>query len=105
MEQREIYTDMALRTGGNIYIGVVGPVRTVAKAEAYVDKLLSPPAPVPAKKMPVYHIRDVRFFLNTIDRSVRLMQSAGVRATSRQDKKDGVLTLTVRIPMEENSPH
>lgn len=78
---------------------------TVAKAEAYVDKLLSPPAPVPAKKMPVYHIRDVRFFLNTIDRSVRLMQSAGVRATSRQDKKDGVLTLTVRIPMEENSPH
>ena len=78
---------------------------TVAKAEAYVDKLLSPPAPVPAKKMPVYHIRDVRFFLNTIDRSVRLMQSAGVRATSRQDRKDGVLTLTVCIPMEENSPH
>lgn len=78
---------------------------TVAKAEAYVDKLLSPLAPVPAKKMPVYHIRDVRFFLNTIDRSVRLMQSAGVRATSRQDRKDGVLTLTVRIPMEENSPH
>ena len=28
MEQSEIYTDMALRTGGNIYIGVVGPVRT-----------------------------------------------------------------------------
>ncbi len=28
MEQHEIYTDMATRTGGNIYIGVVGPVRT-----------------------------------------------------------------------------
>lgn len=28
MEEHEIYTDMALRTGGNIYIGVVGPVRT-----------------------------------------------------------------------------
>ncbi len=76
---------------------------TVAKAETYVEKLLSPPAPV--KKMPVYHIRDVRFFLNTIDRSVRLMQSAGVHATSQQDKKDGVLTLTVRIPMGENPPH
>ena len=23
-----IYTDIAMRTGGNIYIGVVGPVRT-----------------------------------------------------------------------------
>lgn len=76
---------------------------TVAKAEAYVDKLISPPPPPqPPKKEPVYHIRDVRFFLNTIDRSVRLMQSAGVQATSRQDKKDGVLTLTVRIPMGEN---
>lgn len=75
---------------------------TVARAEAYVDKLLAPPPPPqPQKKMPIYHIRDVRFFLNTIDRSVRLMQSAGVPATSQQDKKDGVLTLTVRIPMGE----
>lgn len=75
---------------------------TVAKAEAYVDKLLAPPPPPqPTKKTPIYHIRDVRFFLNTIDRSVRLMQSAGVPATSQQDKKDGVLTLTVRIPMGE----
>lgn len=28
MEQHGIYTDIAARTGGNIYIGVVGPVRT-----------------------------------------------------------------------------
>ena len=80
---------------------------TVAKAEAYVDKLVSPPPappPQPVTKAPVYHIRDVRFFLNTIDRSVRLMQSAGVQATSQQDKKDGVLTLTVRIPVGENNP-
>ena len=27
MESREIYTDIAARTGGDIYIGVVGPVR------------------------------------------------------------------------------
>ena len=77
---------------------------TVAKAEYYVDKLISPPPPPQPKKNPVYHIRDVRFFLNTIDRSVRLMQSAGVQATSCQDKKDGVLTLTVRIPVGENAP-
>ena len=87
---------------------------TVAKAEAYVDALLRPPeeskpeekAEKPSeqrekpRKPPVYHIRDVRFFLNTIDRSVRLMQSAGVHATSEQAKENGVLTLTVRIPME-----
>ena len=28
MESRNIYTDIARRTGGDIYIGVVGPVRT-----------------------------------------------------------------------------
>ena len=28
MEDREIFTDMAARTKGNVYIGVVGPVRT-----------------------------------------------------------------------------
>ena len=89
---------------------------TVAKAEAYVDGLLHPPEAAkeeetPRKpseriekprKPPVYHIRDVRFFLNTIDRSVRLMQSAGVRATSEQARENGVLTLTVRIPMGDS---
>ena len=28
MEQKTIYADIANRTGGHIYIGVVGPVRT-----------------------------------------------------------------------------
>ena len=28
VEQRKIYEDIALRTEGDIYIGVVGPVRT-----------------------------------------------------------------------------
>ena len=28
MTETTIYKDMAMRTGGNIYIGVVGPVRT-----------------------------------------------------------------------------
>ena len=69
---------------------------TVARAEAYVDRLLSPPAPI--RRSPVYHIRDVRFFLNTIDRSVRLMQSAGVPAKVRREVKNGMLTLTVEIP-------
>ena len=28
MEKYDIYQDIALRTGGDIYVGVVGPVRT-----------------------------------------------------------------------------
>ena len=28
MEQRNLYADIAKRTGGDIYVGIVGPVRT-----------------------------------------------------------------------------
>ena len=28
MENRSIYQDIAMRTGGDIYLGLVGPVRT-----------------------------------------------------------------------------
>jgi ParB family chromosome partitioning protein len=85
---------------------------TVAKAEEYVDRLLCPSPASPSSrkaspcadpsqvcKQPRYLIRDVRFFLNSIDHSVQLMQSAGVGVTSQRDQKDGVLTLTLQIPM------
>ena len=28
MEERTIYTDISKRTGGSIFVGVIGPVRT-----------------------------------------------------------------------------
>ena len=28
MEQTKLYADIAARTGGDIYVGIVGPVRT-----------------------------------------------------------------------------
>ena len=28
MENKNVYSDITIRTGGEIYIGVVGPVRT-----------------------------------------------------------------------------
>lgn len=44
MEQRNIYQDIATRTGGDIYIGVVGPVRTGKSTftKRFMDTLVIP---------------------------------------------------------------
>lgn len=39
MADTNIYTDIAARTGGDIYIGVVGPVRTGRKVPLIVKKI------------------------------------------------------------------
>ncbi len=51
----------------------------VAQTEAYIDRLLQS-GTAPRKAAPVYRIRDVRLFLNTVKRSLAVMQSAGVNA-------------------------
>lgn len=68
---------------------------TVAKTEAHVEILLHP---VPRRSKPTFLLKDVRFFLNTLNRGLSLMQNAGVQADcSRQDTPDAIL-LTIRIP-------
>ena len=67
----------------------------VAQTERYIEKLCSKP---PRKAVPVYHIRDVRLFLNTIHRSLSLMRSAGVQARLGQEESDQEITLTIHIP-------
>ena len=44
MTNTSIYRDIAARTGGDIYIGVVGPVRTGKSTfiKQFMDQLVSP---------------------------------------------------------------
>ena len=74
----------------------------VAAAEAYVDRLCAPAAEAPAPPAPrrrsVFLMKDVRLFLNTLDRSVDLMRSGGVEAETRKEETDSALIVTVRIP-------
>ena len=70
----------------------------VAQAEAYVEKLLQSAQVTPPRGRSTYIIKDVRLFLNSVDRGVRLMQTAGVGAkVSRRDTEDAIC-LTVTIP-------
>lgn len=70
---------------------------TVAKTEEYVEHLLAQ-ANRPVKRRPTFILKDVRLFLNTVDRGLSMMRSAGVDAQcGREDTGDAIL-LTIRIP-------
>ena len=78
----------------------------VAAAEAYVDRLCAPEpseaapsAPLPReRRRSVFLMKDVRLFLNTMDRSVGLMRSGGVDAAVCREETDDALIVTVTIP-------
>ncbi len=69
----------------------------VAQAEAYISRLRQQQS-APRKAAPVYRIRDVRLFLNTVKRSLAVMQSAGVNARCGKEETDSEITLTIHIP-------
>lgn len=73
----------------------------VNRAEQYIDAMLlekqSPPASGGERKV-VRLIKDVRFFLNTLNRAVGVMVDAGIGATVDQTEEDDCLTLTIQIP-------
>ena len=70
----------------------------VAAAEAYIEDLLHRQQVTPPKGRTTYIIKDVRLFLNSVDRGLHLMRQAGVNADwGRQDTDEEIL-LTIRIP-------
>ena len=75
---------------------------TVAQTEALVEHLLHPAheAPAPPARRPrrVFVVKDVRLFLNTLNRGVALMRSAGVDAQCQREDRDGEILLTIHIP-------
>ena len=71
----------------------------VAQSEAYIDQLLKTAQKTPMRA-PTYVIKDVRIFLNTIRRSVGLMQRAGVAANVCREDTESEILLTIRIPRQ-----
>ena len=73
----------------------------VARAEALVQRRLDRLGRQEPKGRRSYIIKDVRLFLNSLDRGIRLMREAGVDArTQRRDTEDAI-ELTVRIPRRQ----
>ena len=71
----------------------------VSRTEQYIDKLLTEQElAAPAKGRLRMMLKDVRLFLNTIDRAVGTMQSCGVRADVQREENENGLRLTISIP-------
>ena len=70
----------------------------VAQAEAYVEKLLQSAQVIPPRGRSTYIIKDVRLFLNSVDRGLHLMRQAGVDAGWDRQDTDREILLTIRIP-------
>ena len=70
---------------------------TVAQTETYVQRLKPlQDKPFPSSK-PLVLIRDVRLFLNSVNKNLQLMQNAGFPAHCNRQETDSELFLTIRI--------
>lgn len=76
---------------------IVAEQLTVAKTEAYIDQLMAPPKP-PKRKKPLIYIKDIRLFLNTLNRSLGMMNQAGVGASCGKEETEDEIVLTITIP-------
>lgn len=68
---------------------------TVRATEQYIDLLLSPAADPSAPKL---ILKDVRIFLNTITKNLKLVQSAGIPAQCDREEDDQEIRLTITLP-------
>ena len=75
----------------------------MAQAEQYIDQRLAQLQSTPPTRRRTFILKDVRLFLNSLDRGLRLVREAGVDArTERQETEDAIL-LTIRIPKQRQN--
>jgi len=76
----------------------------VARTESYIDGLLEKKAPPPPKPpKPLFILKDVRLFLNTVDRGMDIMRRSGIAAECGRCETERDIVLTIRIPKESAS--
>ena len=74
--------------------------RTVAAAEEYIEAQLQKKQREAKGKKPLFIIKDVRLFLNSVDRGMETIRRAGVDARfDRQDSEESI-TITIQIPKQ-----
>ena len=75
----------------------------VAQTEAYIERLLQEMQTTPPRGRSAYIIKDVRLFLNSVDRGVNLMRRAGVEADCGREETEDAIFLTICIPKKSKN--
>ena len=71
----------------------------VAQLEAYINRAPQKPAAPPPKRR-VFVVKDVRIFLNTINKAIDTMKSAGIPAEAIRREENGWIEYRVKIPTQ-----
>lgn len=79
---------------------IVSAGLNVAQTERYIDQRLRALETSPPKGRRTYIIKDVRLFLNSVDRGLRLIRSAGIDAQAGREETEDAILLTIRIPKQ-----
>lgn len=75
---------------------IIDQQMNVSRTEQYIDHLLEAPK---EERRPILRlIKDVRFFLNTVDKAVGLMKDSGVDARMEREEKGDDILLHILIP-------
>lgn len=75
----------------------------VSKTEQVIESFLSKKAREESIRRRSAVFRDIRLFMNTVNKAVEVMKLAGVEAGTRKTEHDGVIEFTVTIPVGEAS--
>lgn len=71
----------------------------VAATDEFIDGYLQKKGKTKkSQKKPVYILKDVRFFLNTVSRGMNIMQLSGINVKYGRDETEQDIILTIKIP-------
>ncbi len=75
----------------------------VEMTEAYISKLLENRQKKESYKKRSPVLKDVRLFVNTINKAIEVMRLSGVEANSKKTQTENEITYTITIPINENN--
>ena len=75
----------------------------VAQTEQYIEQRLTQLQSTPPKRRRTFILKDVRLFLNSLDRGLRMVREAGVDARTERQETDDAILLTIRIPKQRQT--
>lgn len=71
----------------------------VSKTEQVIESFLSKKAREESIRRRSAVFRDIRLFMNTVNKAVEVMKLAGVEAGTRKTERDGLIEYTITIPV------
>lgn len=77
---------------------IISHQMNVSKSEQYIDKLLEGKDEPKHTNSVLKAIKDVRFFINTVDKAINVMQESGVDAKVEKQEQENDILIKILIP-------